>query len=47
MLVCGLNLNLPLINTLLIYCYEIVWKTYFDPHITIPGVKIHVNIVNM
>jgi len=34
------------VNSLLIYCYETTQKAYFDPLISIPGVKIDVNTVN-
>ncbi len=34
------------VNSLLIYCYEIIQKACFDPLISIPGVKIDVNNVN-
>ncbi len=34
------------VNILLISCYEILQKAYFDPLISIPGVKIDVNNVN-
>ncbi len=44
---CGLVVILPQINILLMSCYEIILKDYFDPLISIPGVKMDVNTVNI
>jgi len=46
-LVCGLIVILPKVNILLISCYEIFLKGCFDPLISIPGVKMDVNTVNI
>jgi len=45
--VCGLIVILPQVNSLLMSCYEICLKGCFDPLISIPGVKIDVNTVNI
>ncbi len=44
---CGLVVILPQVNILLMSCYEIFLKGCFDPLISIPGVKMDVNTVNI
>jgi len=43
----GLVLNLLYVNKLLIWCEENSQKPNFDPFISIPGVKIDVNTMNV
>jgi hypothetical protein len=45
--VCGLVVILPQVNILLMSYYEISLKGCFDPLISIPGVKMSVNTVNI